>query len=762
MPQQANPRKRPAPGASPSIQQHSQTPTQHSLQIPPSPSQYTNDQFLQWGGNPQGGGADGFPDTAADSGYRTSFDETNVGAPPAITATDGSPAHATSTQLTRRPAGQQLVARPPSYENHDGRQWSDGTDVLPAEAYGEYVQKNDDDLESLEQRALVAKRDALSKRKQIQPFVQKLSSFLDESRNTDLIRWSDSGDSFIVLDEDEFARTLIPEHFKHSNYASFVRQLNMYGFHKKVGLSDNSMRASERGNKSPSEYANPFFRRGHPNLLWLINKPKSTASGHKGRDGSAEAVGAEEAKTRQPTKEVAQSRMITSSGHGGDPNPGRSGKVLSSGQDMSEIQQQLQSIQQQQRIISSAIKGLQRDQNQIYEQAVAFQNLHDRHESSINAILTFLATVYNRSLDGRGGQNFSNSFANAIPHDAQGQRNVVDIGEAGSEGAPRRFKKQPLLLSAPTAATPDGPAGRASTMSPGSPSASPYPPQRPGTQGQSQPPSQAQTPGQAESVEELFSAANSPALTRDGDAPESTSDANPLPQQDIMSLINSANANNQNLQGASFDFPAALTHYQNANGNSPLTPTQRNNVLQMMAQNTNSAGANSNNALISPNPPQMPDLSQLESSQQQIDYLTKLQAEQDAKMQNLHNMMRPLSPTGSIPGLDSTYYNNGGAEVPSALDLDQIFNSGDYFANQDPDNLDFGQSNGVDDVGNFNFNDAMPSTNQGVEEGPEEDDSHVVGTVNGSSEETSPSNEDGVAADTYEGGRSPSKRRRVA
>ena len=62
------------------------------------------------------------------------------------------------------------------------------------------------------------------------------SSFLDDGKNTDLIRWSDRGDSFVVLDEDEFAKTLIPELFKHNNYASFVRQLNMYGFHKRVGL----------------------------------------------------------------------------------------------------------------------------------------------------------------------------------------------------------------------------------------------------------------------------------------------------------------------------------------------------------------------------------------------------------------------------------------------------------------------------------------------------------------------------------------------
>jgi heat shock transcription factor, other eukaryote len=59
-----------------------------------------------------------------------------------------------------------------------------------------------------------------AKRRSIPPFVQKLASFLEDGRNTDLIRWSDAGDSFIVLDEDEFAKTLIPELFKHNKQVS--------------------------------------------------------------------------------------------------------------------------------------------------------------------------------------------------------------------------------------------------------------------------------------------------------------------------------------------------------------------------------------------------------------------------------------------------------------------------------------------------------------------------------------------------------------
>ncbi len=206
----------------------------------------------------------------------------------------------------------------------------------------------------------------------------------------ELIRWSDKGDSFVVLDEDEFARTLIPELFKHNNYASFVRQLNMYGFHKRVGLSDNSMRASERKNKSPSEYSNPYFRRGHPNLLWLINKPKGASKTKKGKNAegdvdSEDDLGVEDGIPQPPSSRHAPRTL---------PPPAET--VPLQKREITMLREELAKVRDQQKQILSAIGRLQLNNEQLYQRAQAFQTQHNRHQHSINAILTSSQTCLGR------------------------------------------------------------------------------------------------------------------------------------------------------------------------------------------------------------------------------------------------------------------------------------------------------------------------------------------------------------------------------
>ncbi|KAF8468284.1 hypothetical protein BDZ91DRAFT_793157 [Kalaharituber pfeilii] len=300
-------------------------------------------------------------------------------------------------------------------------------------------------------------RKAKGKKTNIPPFVQKLSQFVNDPKCDHLIRWSPSGTSFLVLDEDEFSKTLIPDLFKHNNYASFVRQLNMYGFHKVVGLADGSLKTSEQRSKPPSEYKNQYFIRGMPELMWLIQKPKNTAKRSKGRKKCKTEDSDEEAGS---DGEVVNTSNLAEDGHlqanGGfiEAPPTQ----IASKTDLGAFLQQLEQVRQHQAVISNAINRLRKDHNQLYEQSIAFQTLHDRHETSISAILTFLATVYDKSLAGHlNGQTLANLFQGAVDSSQTGGQvmgnpstAVANMGRAGvvgtGTGQPRTFKRRPLML----------------------------------------------------------------------------------------------------------------------------------------------------------------------------------------------------------------------------------------------------------------------------------------------------------------------------
>ncbi|TKA31115.1 hypothetical protein B0A50_02084 [Salinomyces thailandicus] len=656
MQSQAPSRKRPAPGASPLVQQQP-TPPQpaYSYQQIPENADFTNFDFSQPYNPDQ---SQTFTDPIFTPNNDFSYLQ-NSSQPPTFGSNPAAPAPP-STDLVRRPRSQHLAV-PGGGQQQE--QWNGA-------GFGGMSGLNENEYEQdLDRKVQLAKRDAQGKRKQIPPFVQKLSSFLDSS-HTDLIRWSDDGRSFIVLDEDEFARTLIPELFKHNNYASFVRQLNMYGFHKTVNITDGSLRQSEKarkGVKPPSMYSHPYFRKNRPDLLWLIQKPSTKSGAKRKREGGVkDDYGSDDERQFSPGPAGAPIGEL--------PAPSGSGQEMASmpRNELTSVRHELQKLQNQQRFISKMITQLKEQNDAFYRQASTFQSLHDRHENSINAILTFLATFYNRSLETHGGaQNLVNLFGSSAQNqETQQDRVVEEFNDAAPDNNAQvqRYPKKPQLLLGP------GPVANYQQLMAHQ------------QRGQAiTQPNSARTslspPNDEVKRDSSFSAAPegiarpqkrstaSPVVKTDEPTPGVI---NQVPESDqMMSLINSVNATNANTPSTAapaFDFSSALDHYQTANGNSPLTPQQREDMLALMAANQhpqplNANGGRADNALISPQPPQMPDFEQLKQTQQQLEMLTDLQKQQDEKVQELNRRLQPLSPTGAIPGL----HGQSGEENPFDL-----------------------------------------------------------------------------------------------
>lgn len=63
-------------------------------------------------------------------------------------------------------------------------------------------------------------------------FLSKLYDILSIQAYSKIIRWNNEGDGIIISDLIKLSKIILPKYYKHQNYASFVRQLNMYGFHK--------------------------------------------------------------------------------------------------------------------------------------------------------------------------------------------------------------------------------------------------------------------------------------------------------------------------------------------------------------------------------------------------------------------------------------------------------------------------------------------------------------------------------------------------
>ncbi|KAL9454135.1 hypothetical protein AB3S75_009691 [Citrus x aurantiifolia] len=96
----------------------------------------------------------------------------------------------------------------------------------------------------------------------VAPFLNKCYEMVDDESTDSIISWGQSNESFVIWDVTEFSVQLLPGYFKHSNFSSFIRQLNIYGFRKI--------------DTDRWEFANDGFVRDQKHLLNNICRRKNT------------------------------------------------------------------------------------------------------------------------------------------------------------------------------------------------------------------------------------------------------------------------------------------------------------------------------------------------------------------------------------------------------------------------------------------------------------------------------------------------------
>jgi heat shock transcription factor 1 len=89
-------------------------------------------------------------------------------------------------------------------------------------------------------------------------FIRKTYKMLSKPKNSGVVSWCADGESFIIKNQHEFTNVILPQYFKHKNFASFNRQLNMYGFHKT--------------REDALEFNHPLFRKNSECLLPDIHR----------------------------------------------------------------------------------------------------------------------------------------------------------------------------------------------------------------------------------------------------------------------------------------------------------------------------------------------------------------------------------------------------------------------------------------------------------------------------------------------------------
>lgn len=109
-----------------------------------------------------------------------------------------------------------------------------------------------------------------TKQHQLPMFLTKTYHMIEKC-DPEIATWSENGDNFVVKNVEKFASSVLPQYFKHSNFSSFARQLNFYGFRK---LKAEPILTADYDARTASyvRFFHEHFQQNKPELLVRIKR----------------------------------------------------------------------------------------------------------------------------------------------------------------------------------------------------------------------------------------------------------------------------------------------------------------------------------------------------------------------------------------------------------------------------------------------------------------------------------------------------------
>lgn len=213
-------------------------------------------------------------------------------------------------------------------------------------------------------------------------FVMKIWSMVNDPANQEYIRWDNDGTTFQVYHREEFMKRILPKYFKHNNFASFVRQLNMYGWHKVQDITSGSMAKEAKNAEEVWQFKNPYFIKGREDLLDKIVRNKA---------GSQEEVS-------DPTINI--NALVT----------------------------ELDQIKMNQLAIIEDMRRIRKDNQTLWTESFTTRDRYQKQSQTLDKIMQFLAAIYGNSagkiFEVENGTYDSNFGPPALYHGGQSPRPV--------------------------------------------------------------------------------------------------------------------------------------------------------------------------------------------------------------------------------------------------------------------------------------------------------------------------------------------------